>query len=381
MLSGTNQPRGLGKSSLALVDALAMATGRKRLHSWVHSREGLRVWYWCGEDPVEEISRRLEAACIHYGISDDEIGGRLHVDSGRDQPIKIAAADRAGVKVAKPVVAALVAQMRARRIDALIIDPFITCHTVPENDNTAMNAVIDAWRDVANQTNAAIELIHHANKAGTGDSINDGRGGSAFRDGIRAGRVLAPMTFEEGEKMGLAPAEAARIFRAMDGAKTNMSARGGAFTWYRMQSVPLGNATPEYPRGDEVGVCTAWTPPDAFEGVKLDDLRRVQEAIAARATPPAKAPTSKDWAGYVVADALGLDVGAPGTTKAQQGPDQIAARSRVSSLINTWLRNGALRVETVRSLRDGRDVPSITVGMPAEDHNAAYPQSPHSTAE
>ncbi|PTR07770.1 helicase RepA family protein [Cereibacter azotoformans] len=381
MLSGTISPGGIGKSSLALVDALSMVTGRKRLHSWVHSREGLRVWYWCGEDPVEEISRRLEAACIHYGISDDEIGGRLCVDSGRDQPIKIATADREGVKIARPVVAELVAQMRALRIDVLIIDPFITCHSVPENDNVAMNAVIDAWRDVANQTNAAIELIHHTAKAGTGDSINDGRGASAFRDGIRAGRVLAPMSFEEGERMGLTPAETARIFRSLDGAKPNMSARGAGFTWYRMETVTLNNPTPAYPEGDEIGVCTAWTPPDAFEGVKLDDLRQVQDAIAARETPPAKAITSREWVGYVVADTLGLDVGEPGTTKDQQSPDQKAARTRVGSMINTWLRNGALRVETVRSPRDGRDKQQIVVGIPAGDHNETYPQSPQLSAE
>lgn len=373
MLTGTISPGGVGKSSLTLVDALAMATGRKRLHSWVHRSEGYRVWYWCGEDPMHELSRRLEAACIHYGIGDDEIGGRLFVDSGREKPIKIATLDRDGVKVATPLVAALVAEMKARKIDVLIVDPFITCHSVPENDNTAMNAVIDAWRDVANATDAAIELVHHTNKAAsaTEPNINDGRGGSAFRDGIRAGRVLSPLSIEEGERMGLDPAETARIFRALDGAKANMSARSNAFSWYRMESVRLDNATAEYPEGDLVGVCTAWNPPDAFEGVKLDDLHRVQLAIDARTTPPARTPTNRDWVGYLVADVLGLDIGTPGTTKAQRSKEQKAAWGRVSGMVNTWLRTKALRAETVHSARNGRKTTVIVSGEPANCGNNA----------
>ncbi len=382
MLTGTVSPGGIGKSSLTLVDALSMACGRRLLRHWVHRPKGLRVWYWCGEDPIDEISRRLEAACIHYDIADQDIGGRLFVDSGRDQPIKIAAQGERGVMVARPVVDALVAQMKEREIDVFYVDPFITCHDVPENDNQAMNAVIDAWRDVANQANAAIELIHHTNKAGGGDSINDARGASAFRDGIRAGRVLAPMALEEGAQLGLDPAEVTRIFRSMDGAKANMSLRSGASSWFRMESVRLENGTDEYPDGDSIGVCTAWTPPNAFEGITLNDLARVQSAIEARETPPAEKSTNYDWVGYVVAEVLGFDVGEPGSTQKNRTSDQARDRRRVSEMIATWQRSDALRTEPMLSKRDGREYRVIVVGEPAgADVAQMQPQSPHSSAE
>ncbi|RKF22728.1 hypothetical protein D6851_05895 [Altericroceibacterium spongiae] len=379
VLTGTISPGGIGKSSLVMVDALAMATGRQLLHNRVHIRGGLRVWYWCGEDTTEELDRRLEAACIHHLIFDEQIGGRLFVDSGRNQPIKIATAEGTTVTVAKPVVDELVAQMRERRIDVLIVDPFVTCHAVNENDNGAINAVIDAWRDVADKANAAIELVHHTNKAANANdpNINDGRGASAFRDGIRAGRVLAPLNPQRGqEEWGLEPKEVVRIFQSLDGAKANMSPRGGLGTWYRMASVNLDNGTPEYPWGDEIGVVEKWSPPDAFEGVKLDDLAMVQAAIAKRATLPAANPANKDWLGYLVAEALGLDIGAPGSTKADRDAQQNMARGRVTSLIRTWTANKALERITSHSSRDGREYPAFKVGKPAHE-----PQSPHSTAE
>ena len=87
-VSLTVAPGGTGKSSLATVEALAMATGRKLLHDepW----ERVRVWLWNGEDPKDELQRRIAAACLHYGISREEIAGRLFVDSGRNSGIVIA---------------------------------------------------------------------------------------------------------------------------------------------------------------------------------------------------------------------------------------------------------------------------------------------------
>jgi hypothetical protein len=380
MVSGTVAPGGVGKSSMEMVDALSMVIGRRLLHHWVHDPNGYRVWYWCGEDPREELDRRFKAACLHYEITDAHIGGRLFVDSGRDQPIKIVQLDEGGKAVAQPVKDVLIRQMRERKIDALIIDPFVTVHAVNENSNEQINVVIDAWRDIAHQTNAAIELVHHTNKAGTGDSFKDGRGASAFGDGIRGGRVLSPLSFEDGEQMGLDPAEAARITRVMNGAKPNMQPRGAHLRFFKMVSVPLNNGTAEYPNGDEIGVPEVWEKPDAFDGMDLNDLAKVQDAIKARETPPAAAPANHDWAGYVVAEVLGLDIGEPGSSKSDRTADQNRDRKRVTDLISTWLRSKALKKETVHSTRRGTDFPAIIVGAPAVDM-PDHPQSPQSSVE
>jgi hypothetical protein len=59
-------PGGVGKSILALTEAIAMATGRALLG--ITPRQRCRVWYWNGEDPREETEPRIAAICLHFGI-------------------------------------------------------------------------------------------------------------------------------------------------------------------------------------------------------------------------------------------------------------------------------------------------------------------------
>jgi hypothetical protein len=87
-VSATIAPGGTGKSSMALLDAIAMATGRNLTGHQPHGR--YRVLYWNGEDPLEELERRIAAICLHYGICSADIGERLYIASGRDHPIIIA---------------------------------------------------------------------------------------------------------------------------------------------------------------------------------------------------------------------------------------------------------------------------------------------------
>src|SRR6185312_5476885 len=98
-------PGGVGKSSLELVEAVALATGRPLLGVPVPAP--LRVWYWCGEDPLEEIERRVAAILVHYRVDPAELEGRLFLDSGRTSEIVIAETTRAGTVLAQPLLEAL----------------------------------------------------------------------------------------------------------------------------------------------------------------------------------------------------------------------------------------------------------------------------------
>ena len=128
----------VGKSSLMIVEALAMVTGRPLLG--ILPRQRARVWLWNGEDPLEEIERRITAACLHFGITAAEIEGGLFVDSGRNSEIVIATQSRNGVTIAVPMVEALLRTINDNQIDVVQIDPFISSHRVPENDNNAIDA-------------------------------------------------------------------------------------------------------------------------------------------------------------------------------------------------------------------------------------------------
>ena len=91
-LSVTAAPTKVGKSSLGLVEAVAMASGRNLLG--VEPVRPMRVWYWNGEDPQEELERRVLAICLHYSIDRDEVEKNLFLDSGRDTEIIIATQTR-----------------------------------------------------------------------------------------------------------------------------------------------------------------------------------------------------------------------------------------------------------------------------------------------
>jgi len=106
-------------------------------------------------------------------------------------------------------------------------------------------------------------------------------------------------------------------------------------------------------------VVTNWTPPDAFEGVTLHDLKAVQDMIDAGAYRASD--QSDDWAGVAVADVLGLDIG--GRTKSERTNFQSASRGQVKQLLNQWTKSGALKVDH-RHDEHRKPRPFIIVGEP-----------------
>ncbi|TGN61773.1 hypothetical protein E4L95_09180 [Paracoccus liaowanqingii] len=279
-------------------------------------------------------------ACVRCGT----LGGRLLVDSGRDLPISIASTGKDGTTIAQPLVSALVEAIKAAKIDVLVIDPFVTSHSVPENDTTAMNAVVAEWRKIADLTGCAIELVHHVNKAAAMSTdaagIYGSRGAGALIDGVRSARYLSRMSVEEGNRLGVDRPE--RFFRVEMG-KANLAPIGTA-SWRRMVGVPLHNGAGYWPEGDVIGVCTPWAPPDASEGVTEDHVQRLLERIAAKPDGARKDSQAADWVGYDIADVLGLDAG-PGKKQTDRSAAQKEARAKVTQLLEQWVRDRTLIVE------------------------------------
>jgi RecA-family ATPase len=94
----------------------------------------------------------------------DDVDERLFVDSGRDQRCVIATETEYGARIAQPVYEQIKAQLLERKIDVLIIDPFVSSHEVSENDNRAIDAVVKAWGRLADECNCSINLVHHVRK-------------------------------------------------------------------------------------------------------------------------------------------------------------------------------------------------------------------------
>lgn len=312
---------GVGKSSLKIGEALAMASNRPVYGKEVF--EGpLRVWLYNLEDPSEETERRLHAAAKRFAIKPEDVAGRLFVDSGRDQPCVLAEETKDGVKIAVPMVEAIIAQIKARQIDVLVIDPFVSSHDVSENDNGAIDKVAKQWAKIADICDCSINLVHHVRKQNGAEATADSaRGAKALTDAARSVHVFNKMSKDEAEAAGITPEEAGFIFRVQND-KANLAPPEKA-DWYRMNNTDLAN-------GDQVGVACPWAWPDPFDGVSITHLRAVQTLIGN--DEYREDVRAAKWVGKAVAEVLNLNL------------DDKASRKRVTNILKEWLRNGALEV-------------------------------------
>lgn len=57
-----------------------------------------------------------------------------------------------GPVINRDAVERLIQELTAARIDVLILDPLGAMHTLPENDNSAANLLLDALREIATRS-------------------------------------------------------------------------------------------------------------------------------------------------------------------------------------------------------------------------------------
>jgi len=316
---------------------------RQLLHDKPHQR--CRVWLWNGEDPIDELRRRIAAVVLHYRIPPTELDGWLFVDSGRTSPIIIAQGHRDGVKIAVPVKNELIATIRANKIDVVKIDPFVSCHAVSENDNVAIDAVVKTYSQIADVTDGAFELTHHSRKTGGEDvDAEHARGASALLGAVRSARTLNAMSKDEAAKAGVS--ERHRYVRVDDG-KANLAPRSDVATWLKMESMHLGNGSRFADPGDSVGVFVKWHWPNPMDGMTADKMTAVVAAVAAGRWR--ENMQAQDWVGKPIGDALGLDV------------SQKADKARVQAIVRQLIGAGVLVVVTGKDTK-GNERSFVEVG-------------------
>ena len=325
-LSATVAPSGVGKSSLSIAECVAMASGRNLFG--VTSARPLKVWYWNGEDPYEEIERRIAAVCLRYGIKPRDLGDRLFIDSGRDTEVIVAEQTKSGAKVAMPVEEALVEALIAGKFDVFIVDPVVSTHRVSENDNMAIDMVAKTFGRIAGRATCGVEGVHHVRKTGGAEvTAEDSRGASAWVAAARSVRVLNRMSDDEAAKAGVADDERRSYFRVgID--KVNLAPPSKA-VWFNLANVGLGNGSGGgIDDQDYVGVVTSWKWPDAFAGVTASDLDAVKARVASGDWR--KDPQAHAWVGKAVAEVLGLDA------------SNKTHRAKINALLAAWIKSGAL---------------------------------------
>jgi DNA polymerase I-like protein with 3'-5' exonuclease and polymerase domains len=273
-VAGTAAMGGTGKSSKSIVEALAITSGSDLLGEFVPGL--LRVVLINLEDTRNTIDKRIAAAMRHYGLTPADIGDRLIIKAKGEIKIKVARQLRSGdVERDEQIIHALTNLMIEHKADVLSVDSFIRTHKVHENDNSAIEEVVECFEAIAHDAKCAVHLWHHTRKAGGEKAtIESARGAMAFIDGVRSARILETMSAKEHAELKTVQPEMLApgyYFRSFNG-KRNFAPPADQSDWFTLGSVVLSN-------GDDVGVVMPWAYPASTTELAPEVAARILDDI------------------------------------------------------------------------------------------------------
>lgn len=329
---------GVSKSMRVLIDAVSLTIGHDLLGRDRISGGRKRVWVLNLEDDRPELERRIEAICKRFSVDDDLAG--LYVDSGRDRKLIVAKETQYGIEQDIPDLTSFEVEMQLRRIDVLIVDPFVESHEVKEGLNDSMKTVMGIWRALAHRTGTAIDLTHHIRKNGGAEAtIDDVRGGSSMVQAARSVRLLSPMSVDDARSLGIDTKDRRRYVAMFPFGKANFAPPIDQRDWFHLESIALDNGSPTHPDGDRIGVPVPWSPPGPLAGLTIEDCRALRAIAAAQVDPGSTArvhPAAGGWFGRLVAAHLDIDL------TATEGPKRIG-RILDALMREKWLIEGQAR--------------------------------------
>jgi hypothetical protein len=265
-LSSLVAPGAAGKTALRVLQLLALAVARNLIGQHVFMR--CRVLLLSFEDGRDELRRRVLAALIHHKVNRDELKGWFYYATPKG--IKLAELKN-GSRQRGQLEQWLREKIEQLKPDIVCLDPFVKTHALGENDNAAMDYVCNLLATLADDYNIAVDSPHHARKgAATPGDADIGRGGSSIRDAGRLVYTLTTMSEDEAKQFNVEQADR-RFYVRLDSAKVNIVPSRSA-TWFKLVGVNIGNATEQYPNGDDVQTVEAWSPPKLWAGLAAETL-------------------------------------------------------------------------------------------------------------
>jgi RecA-family ATPase len=243
-------PGGVGKSTLAMLIAVAVALGRKDLIPGRDVTKSGNVLVVNSEDDLSEMKRRLAGILTGHEIDADELTGKLHIESLYGRSGLLAASDEGGGISDGNLFKQLVEFCNENNIKLIVIDPLVGFHDANENDNGVMEKVATTLRRVARSTGAAVLAIHHTRKGQGSEThagdMDAGRGASALTAAARIAITVARMTKETAKKLNL-DWQVGKHLRRIDDAKQNYAPPAETVSWFEMRDTRIAN-------GERVGV-------------------------------------------------------------------------------------------------------------------------------
>jgi hypothetical protein len=310
---------GTGKGYIAVAIMLAFITGEGILGENVWRKGPIAIVTY--EDSIEEWQRRFAAACLQHSLDYETVMQSVRFITKPGGRVVFAQAGREGVLF--PDSDSIAHQLKAGGFVLMLIDPFNNAHALDDgNNNVAIAAVAAEMSRIARTANVVVLVLHHLRKGAHGDP-DDLMGALMLRANFRSCRILQKMTTDEAGKLGLSAKEAWRYIR-ISGTKENYSIPADRATWFKLETVWLGNGAGLYPDGDAMGAAITWEPPTLFEGMNALELHTVFAAIDAKPHARAKQATTIPWIGRPL-----LDVG-------NRTEDQ------ATKIVAAWVKSGVL---------------------------------------
>ena len=277
-LSALVAPGGIGKSTLAIQQAAALATGRGDIISRKipAPAKSLIINF---EDTDIENKQRLYAACLANNLDHATVAESVYFMAMSEEALLLAVHDAKAGITAAPLAADLIKFIKRENIRFVSVDPLSQTHGLDENSNSEMAGVMGVFRRVAAAADCALQIVHHTTKPPQGKT--DGYAGNAFAargagvivTAVRAATTLYNLSAKEAENLGVPERDRRHVLQWHD-AKANVHETSGA-TYFRRQSVLM-------PNGDTAPALTSFVPCGKATRVSVtpDDHERIRNCIS-----------------------------------------------------------------------------------------------------
>ncbi|MGY4473751.1 hypothetical protein ACVILL_001165 [Bradyrhizobium sp. USDA 3364] len=370
---------GIGRSAWTLDAAIDIACGVNHLGAGEFKPR--KVLVYNGEDDQDEMLRRVGAQFTHHNFTPEMralVRENLTIISGVRASMRLAEYRDGRVVLNDKAFKKLAELIEARGIDILILDPLVALHSIPENANSEMNAVMTRFKNLAATKLIALLLAHHDKKNIGGKGLDDAnqddaRGAGTITTPVRVVLNMRRLSKKDTQTWRIPPDDAPHIIALSAGAKSNYSARDVVPKLFRAHSVQAENGTDEF-AADSTVALAVYNPPKR-EDVGIGDDATLTVLAALDGSEPVGSDTRHaNWIGRLIADAAGWDIDAKHVRESiREIIANWTARGWITEAISEASGKGSERRKSVKVYKRGasRPAPRVYEFDPVDDEDEA----------
>jgi len=338
---------GVGKSAWALSVGIDLACGIDHLDAGEFKPR--KTLIYDGEDDTTEMLRRAGAYYTHHNFTAEmreNVEKNLTVLSGVESPLRFAEYRDGRVLIVERSLKALDALITEHGIEVVMLNPLIGLHSIPENDNAAMNVLVTELKKMAATKQVGVLVAHHDKKNIGARGIedvgqDDTRGAGTITTPMRVMLTLRRLTNRDAQRLGIPSEDVPRIVALSKGAKSNYSARDVGAKLFFAHSVQAENGSEDF--GADSTVALAPYKHERREAGLGDDATERVLAELDGDDLVGSDPRHSNWLGLLIAQ------------ERQWDASNKKVRETVKSIIADWMERGWIAEATFEASGKGAD--------------------------